>query len=75
MKNNIVYFGGREKNNECASNDLYLLNLRNIKLPKWLKFPLVENSSKPSGRYGHSMIYFHNYIIIFGGIIQKHNVT
>lgn len=55
-----IRFGGSF--NHTVNNDLYLFDSAN----KWQKMVLKGNS-KPIGRYGHSLFYFDNYLILFGG--------
>ena len=88
-KNNIIMFGGAKKNGGFASNDLYLLDLRNENYVKWSILTTClnasnlnkndnnnnnfENNIKPSERYGHSLIYFKPYLILFGGVLKDKN--
>ena len=89
-KNNIVMFGGAKKNGGFASNDLYLLDIRNENYVKWSILTtclntsnlnkndinnniILENNIKPPERYGHSLIYFKPYLILFGGVLKDKN--
>ena len=73
VRSNIVVFGGAKKNGGFTSNELYLLDLRNEKSPKWSILELDPESPKPQQRYGHSLIYYKPYLVLFGGVLQEKN--
>lgn len=64
----MVIFGGAHSHGNLVDNELYLLKLAsNETNGKWVKVPI--NGAKPEPRYGHTMIFFKPYIIVFGGNI------
>ena len=73
VRSNIVVFGGAKKNGGFTSNELYLLDLRNEKSPKWSILELDPESPKPQQRYGHSLIYYKPYLVLFGGVLKEKN--
>ena len=49
-----------------ASDDLYLLDLRNgDAAAQWMIVPVVGRT--PSRRYGHTIVFSKPYLIVFGG--------
>ena len=64
-QNMVFIYGGRGNNKECY-NDMYGLSLNRVGFWKWT---LVEykNNYIPQKRYQHSMIFYHNLLLIFGG--------
>lgn len=49
-----------------ASDDLYLLDMRNgEELAQWMIVPVV--GSTPGRRYGHSIIFSKPHLLVFGG--------
>ncbi|MCQ2818096.1 MAG: hypothetical protein MJ252_12590, partial [archaeon] len=70
-KGNLILFGGAKKNAGFASNDLYLLDLRDESNPIWSKFETNEDNPKPAQRYAHTLIYYKPYLVLFGGVIKN----
>jgi hypothetical protein len=69
LKNQIIIFGGSK--NEFSTNDLVIFNTLNNESSK-IKIKSKKYSSKeleiiPSPRTQHSMVYFNDYIYVFGG--------
>lgn len=49
-----------------ASDDLYLLDMRNgEELAQWMIVPVV--GSTPGRRYGHTIIFSKPHLLVFGG--------
>lgn len=59
---------------ECASDELFLLNLSKGEInASWI---LIETEGPtPGGRYGHSISYTKPYIVIFGGYFKGQPVN
>lgn len=74
MKNNIIMFGGAKKNGGFTSNELYLLDLKNPQYAKWSILQTAQNDTKkPQQRYGHTLIYYKPFLILFGGVLKEKN--
>ena len=66
--NQMVIFGGAHSHGNLVDNELYLLKFGSTETnAKWIKVPI--EGSKPSSRYGHSLVFFKPYILIIGGNI------
>ena len=62
----VVYGGAASGGGGLSSDDLYLLDLRNNETnPSWIIIPTQGPS--PGKRYGHTLILFKPFLIIFGG--------
>ena len=62
----MVVYGGATGGGSLASDDLYLLNLRNgEKKAQWMIVPVVGKT--PGRRYGHTIIFSKPYLLVFGG--------
>jgi len=61
----ITIFGGRDANGE-ALNDVW--GLRKHKNGNWeWVLPMCDKSTVPLGRYQHTVIFYSNFMILFGG--------
>ena len=57
----IILLGG-----SLASDDLYLLDMRNgEEMAQWMIVPVV--GSTPGRRYGHTIIFSKPHLLVFGG--------
>lgn len=57
----IILIGG-----SLASDDLYLLDMRNgEEMAQWMIVPVV--GSTPGRRYGHTIIFSKPHLLVFGG--------
>ena len=62
----LAIFGGAALNGMLAPEDLYILDLSNGENnSRWIK--MKNSGNLPEKRYGHTMIYYRPFIIIFGG--------
>lgn len=60
-EHNPFYIGG-----SLASDDLYLLDMRNgEEMAQWMIVPVV--GSTPGRRYGHTIIFSKPHLLVFGG--------
>jgi hypothetical protein len=65
-QNYLAIFGGAALNGMLAPDDLFILDLSNGENnSRWIKMKI--NGDSPGKRYGHTMIYYRPYLIIFGG--------
>lgn len=54
------------KGGSLASDDLYLLDMRNgEEMAQWMIVPVV--GSTPGRRYGHTIIFSKPHLLVFGG--------
>ena len=44
-----------------------------MKNPKWSILTCEKNTIKPPQRYGHTMIYYKPYLLLFGGVLREKN--
>ena len=44
-----------------------------MKNPKWSILACEKNTIKPPQRYGHTMIYYKPYLLLFGGVLREKN--
>jgi len=62
----MVVYGGATGGGSLASDDLYLLDLRNgEKKAQWMIVPVVGRT--PGRRYGHTIIFSKPFLLVFGG--------
>ena len=62
----MVIYGGATGGGSLASDDLYLLDMRNGEdQAQWMIVPVV--GSTPGRRYGHSIIFSKPHLLVFGG--------
>ena len=62
----MVVFGGATGGGGLASDDLYLLDLRNGEaMAQWMIVPVVGQT--PGRRYGLTIVFNKPYLIVFGG--------
>jgi len=64
----LVIFGGAVGHGKLADDELYLLRFKDDSDSDqgvWKKVPVT--GKKPGARYGHSVVYFKPYIVVFGG--------
>lgn len=62
----MVVYGGATGGGSLASDDLYLLDLRNgDDKASWMIVPIV--GSTPGRRYGHVIVYSKPHLLVFGG--------
>jgi len=62
----MVVYGGATGGGSLASDDLYLLDLRNgDQAAQWMIVPVVGKT--PGRRYGHTIVFSKPYLIVFGG--------
>jgi len=62
----MVVYGGATGGGSLASDDLYLLDMRNGEdQAQWMIVPVV--GSTPGRRYGHSIIFSKPHLLVFGG--------
>lgn len=62
----MVVYGGATGGGSLASDDLYLLDLRNgEKKAQWMIVPVVGKT--PGRRYGHTIIFSKPFLLVFGG--------
>lgn len=64
--NQMVIYGGATGSGGLAPEELYLLDLKNGEnQAEWIVVPVKGVS--PGRRYGHSLVFFKPYLILFGG--------
>lgn len=61
----VVYGGAASGGGGLSTDELYLLDLRNEANPNWLVIPV--SGQTPGKRYGHTMVFFKPFLIVFGG--------
>jgi len=62
----MVVYGGATGGGSLASDDLYLLDMRNGEdMAQWMIVPVV--GSTPGRRYGHSIIFSKPHLLVYGG--------
>jgi hypothetical protein len=62
----MVVYGGATGGGSLASDDLYLLDMRNGEaMAQWMIVPVV--GSTPGRRYGHTIIFSKPHLLVFGG--------
>lgn len=62
----MVVYAGATGGGSLASDDLYLLDMRNGEaMAQWMIVPVV--GSTPGRRYGHTIIFSKPYLLVFGG--------
>lgn len=62
----MVVYAGATGGGSLASDDLYLLDMRNGEAQaQWMIVPVV--GSTPGRRYGHTIIFSKPYLLVFGG--------
>ena len=62
----MVVYGGATGGGSLASDDLYLLDLRNgEQMAQWMIVPVIGKT--PGRRYGHAIIFNKPYLLVFGG--------
>ena len=62
----MVVYGGATGGGSLASDDLYLLDMRNgEEMAQWMIVPVV--GSTPGRRYGHSIIFSKPHLLVYGG--------
>jgi len=62
----MVVYGGATGGGSLASDDLYLLDLRNgDSAAQWMIVPVVGKT--PQRRYGHSIVFNKPFLLVFGG--------
>ena len=64
----LIVFGGAVGHGKLADDELYLLRFKDdveVDSGSWKKVPVT--GKKPGARYGHSVVYFKPYIVVFGG--------
>lgn len=62
----MVVYGGAVGGGSLASDDLYLLDMRNGEdQAQWMIVPVV--GSTPGRRYGHSVVFHKPHLMVFGG--------
>ena len=65
-QSHLAIFGGAAFNGMLAPEDLFILDLSNGENnSRWIK--MICSGNLPDKRYGHTMIYYRPYLIIFGG--------
>ena len=68
--NHLAIFGGTYLAGTLAPDDLYVLEVSSEKNSSiWYKVP--NKGSGPGKRYGHVIIYYEPYLLIFGGNLGK----
>ncbi len=66
--NHMAIYGGATLNGILAPDELYVLDLNNEENnSKWIKLKNSFENISPGKRYGHSMVFYAPYVIIFGG--------
>jgi len=62
----MVVYGGATGGGSLASDDLYLLDLRNgEQMAQWMIVPVIGQT--PGRRYGHTIVFSKPYLLVFGG--------
>ena len=62
----MVVYGGATGGGSLASDDLYLLDLRNGEaMAQWMIVPVIGQT--PGRRYGHTIVFSKPYLLVFGG--------
>ena len=62
----MVVYGGATGGGSLASDDLYLLDLRNgEQMAQWMIVPVIGQT--PGRRYGHTIVFNKPYLLVFGG--------
>jgi len=62
----MVVYGGATGGGSLASDDLFLLDMRNGEdSATWMIVPVV--GSTPGRRYGHTIIFAKPHLLVFGG--------
>ena len=64
-ENQVLYYGGSIGNGQYANDDLWFLDIKNQEEANWMLVPIEGQT--PGPRYGHSMVYIHPHLILFGG--------
>lgn len=59
----VVYGGAASGGGGLSNDDLFLLDLRNTET--WIIIPVTGPT--PGKRYGHTMVFFKPFLIVFGG--------
>lgn len=65
--NQMVIYGGATGGGSLSSDDLILLDYRDVESATWLTVPVVGTT--PGRRYGHTMAFHKPNIILYGGNI------
>ncbi len=66
--NQMAVFGGATGGGALASDQLYMLDLKDgIKDASWPKI-IIQAGKSPGRRYGHSVVFNDPFLILFGGI-------
>lgn len=60
----VVYGGAASGGGGLSNDDLFLLDLRNNN-ESWIIIPVTGPT--PGKRYGHTLIFFKPFLIVFGG--------
>ena len=62
----VVVYGGATGGGSLASDDLYLLDLRNGEAEAtWMIVPVIGTT--PGRRYGHTLVFSKPHLLVFGG--------
>lgn len=64
----MYIFGGKD-NSDTMLNDMWRLNL-SVSSADWEKVAYDTESVTPRGRQGHTMAFYKNHIIVFGGLYE-----
>ena len=63
----MVVYGGATGGGSLASDDLYLLDLRNgEQMAQWMIVPVIGET--PGRRYGHTIVFHKPYLLVFAGL-------
>lgn len=63
----MVVYGGATGGGSLASDDLYLLDLRNgEQMAQWMIVPVIGET--PGRRYGHTIVFHKPYLLVFAGV-------
>ena len=73
-KNMVFIYGGRGNNKECY-NDLFALSVHRNGIWEWNQVKYNNNNYIPQKRFLHTMVFYYNLLIIFGGKNYNDNLN
>jgi hypothetical protein len=72
--NQLIIYGGASGGGQLASEELFLLDLRNSESPpQWTVVPTIGKT--PGKRYGHSINYNRPFLVVLGGNTGQESVN
>lgn len=73
-ENQLCIYGGATGSGGLATDELFLLNLNRADNADWISVPIQKGPS-PGKRYGHSLVFYKPYLILFGGNLNNEVVN